>query len=228
MMAVSCGTPTPATMRVVQIEPGPMPTLMASAPASISALAPSPVAMLPATTCTSFDSRLMRVTASSTAREWPCAVSTTTRSTPASISRSVRSKPLSPTVVAAATRRRPCSSLQACGLATAFSMSLTVISPTQRYSSSTTSSFSMRCWCSRRLASSCPTLSRTVISRSLVISSATLWRGSVAKRTSRLVRMPTSLPAWPLPPPSTTGMPEMPWAFISASASASVASGMRW
>ena len=38
MMAVSCGTPTPATMRVVQIEPGPMPTLIASAPASISAL----------------------------------------------------------------------------------------------------------------------------------------------------------------------------------------------
>src|ERR1700709_1324471 len=37
MIAVSCGTPTPATMRVVQIEPGPMPTLMASAPASISA-----------------------------------------------------------------------------------------------------------------------------------------------------------------------------------------------
>ena len=28
MMAVSCGTPTPATMRVVQIEPGPMPTLI--------------------------------------------------------------------------------------------------------------------------------------------------------------------------------------------------------
>ena len=41
MMAVSCGTPTPATMRVVQIEPGPIPILMASAPASISALAPS-------------------------------------------------------------------------------------------------------------------------------------------------------------------------------------------
>ena len=38
MIAVSCGTPTPATMRVVQIEPGPMPTLTASAPASISAL----------------------------------------------------------------------------------------------------------------------------------------------------------------------------------------------
>ena len=91
MMAVSCGTPTPATMRVVQIEPGPMPTLIASAPASISALAPSAVATLPATTCTALDSRLMRATASSTSLEWPCAVSTTTRSTPASISRSVRS-----------------------------------------------------------------------------------------------------------------------------------------
>ena len=55
MIAVSCGTPTPATIRVVQIEPGPMPTLIESAPASISALAPSAVAILPATTCTAFD-----------------------------------------------------------------------------------------------------------------------------------------------------------------------------
>ena len=53
----------------------------------------------------------------------------------------------------------------------------------------------MRCWCSSRLASSWLTPSRTVMSRSLVISSATFCRGSVAKRTSRLVRMPTSLPA---------------------------------
>ena len=36
-IAMICGTPTPATMRVVQIEPGPMPTLTASAPASTSA-----------------------------------------------------------------------------------------------------------------------------------------------------------------------------------------------
>jgi len=42
--------PTPATMRVVQIEPGPMPTLTASAPASTSACAASAVAMLPAIT----------------------------------------------------------------------------------------------------------------------------------------------------------------------------------
>ena len=71
MMAVSCGTPTPATIRVVQIEPGPMPTLMASAPASISALAPSAVAMLPATTSIALESRLMRVTVSRTRLEWP-------------------------------------------------------------------------------------------------------------------------------------------------------------
>jgi len=48
-------------------------------------------------------------------------------------SSSVRSKPPSPTVVAAAARNRPCASLQASGCATAFSMSLTVIRPTQRY-----------------------------------------------------------------------------------------------
>ena len=58
----------------------------------------------------------MRVTASSTRWEWPCAVSTTIRSQPAAIRRSVRSKPSSPTLVAAATRRRPCSSLQASGI----------------------------------------------------------------------------------------------------------------
>ena len=68
MIAVSCGTPTPATMRVVQIEPGPMPTLIASAPASISACAPSLVAILPAITCTALESRLMRLTAVEHAR----------------------------------------------------------------------------------------------------------------------------------------------------------------
>ena len=63
MTAVSCGTPTPATIRVVQIEPGPIPTLIASAPASISARAASAVATLPATTWTEFDSCFTRSTA---------------------------------------------------------------------------------------------------------------------------------------------------------------------
>jgi len=44
---VNCGTPQPVTMRVVQIEPGPMPTLTPSAPQSTSARAASAVAMLP-------------------------------------------------------------------------------------------------------------------------------------------------------------------------------------
>src|ERR1043165_1121578 len=48
--AVTWGTPTPATTRVVQIEPGPTPTLTASAPASTNACAPSLVATLPPTT----------------------------------------------------------------------------------------------------------------------------------------------------------------------------------
>ena len=75
--AVNCGTPTPATTRVVQMLPGPMPIFTASAPASISASAPSGVATLPAITCTTLDSFLIALTASSTPREWPCAVSTT-------------------------------------------------------------------------------------------------------------------------------------------------------
>ena len=48
MIAVICGTPIPATTRVVQIEPGPIPTFTASAPASIRALAAAPVAIFPA------------------------------------------------------------------------------------------------------------------------------------------------------------------------------------
>ena len=78
----------------------------------------------------------------------------------------------------------------------------------------------MRCWCSSRLASSELTPSRTVTSFSWVISALTGVALSVAKRTSRLVRMPTSLPLR-----STTGMPEIWCCDISASASARVCSG---
>jgi len=46
--AVICGTPTPATTRVVQIEPGPIPTLTASTPAATRSSAASLVTMLPA------------------------------------------------------------------------------------------------------------------------------------------------------------------------------------
>ena len=42
-----CGTPTPATTRVVQMDPGPIPTFTASAPASIRSRVPSAVATFP-------------------------------------------------------------------------------------------------------------------------------------------------------------------------------------
>jgi hypothetical protein len=57
MIAVNCGTPKPVTMRVVQIEPGPMPTLIASAPAAARSRAPAAVATLPATICACEKSR---------------------------------------------------------------------------------------------------------------------------------------------------------------------------
>ena len=124
--------------------------------------------------------------------------------------------------VAAATFSRPCASLVALGWFWAFSMSLTVIRPTQRNASSTTSSFSIRCWWSRRSASSRSQPSVTVIRFWWVISSATVWRWSRAKRTSRLVRMPTSFSL----PGSTTGMPLIRCCCISSMASASVAPGL--
>ena len=123
-MAVICGTPTPATMRVVQIEPGPMPTLTPSAPWSTSAFAPSPVATLPPMTSIFGSCFLIHFTRSSTPCAWPCAVSTTSTSTPASTSAATRSSVPSPTPTAAPTRSLPCASLQAFGCSVSFRMSL--------------------------------------------------------------------------------------------------------
>src|ERR1041385_335789 len=77
--AVTCGTPTPATTRVVQIDPGPMPIFTASAPARTSDCVASAVATLPAITCTSH-SDFTRSTICGTEAECPCAVSTTSTS----------------------------------------------------------------------------------------------------------------------------------------------------
>ena len=52
-IAENCGTPTPATILVVQMEPGPIPTLIPSAPAFNKNFAASAVAMFPTTTSTS-------------------------------------------------------------------------------------------------------------------------------------------------------------------------------
>ena len=155
MMAVSCGTPTPATMRVVQIEPGPMPTLTASAPASISALAPSAVAMLPATTCTRVGQLLDAVrprrarAASGRGRCRPRPGRTPAVDQPLGAGEAVVAD-----VVAAATRSRPCSSLAGMGIGLRLLDVLDRDQADAAVASSTTSSFSMRCWCSSRLASS--------------------------------------------------------------------------
>ena len=61
----------------------------------------------------------------------------------------------------------------------------------------------------------------TVARLSEVINSRTGWRGFSANRTSRLVRIPTSLPEV-----STIGMPEMRCSFIRSNASDSVWSGV--
>src|SRR5438046_593100 len=90
-MAVIIGTPMPATMRVVQIEPAPMPTLTASTPSAMSACVPSAVATLPATRSMSGKRWRTRRTMSSTPCEWPCAVSITSTSTLAATSASARS-----------------------------------------------------------------------------------------------------------------------------------------
>src|ERR1039458_7426923 len=47
LMARICGTPAPETTRVVQIDPGPIPTLMPSTPSEINSFAPSYVATFP-------------------------------------------------------------------------------------------------------------------------------------------------------------------------------------
>ena len=48
MIALNCGTPIPATNLVVQIDPGPIPTLIISTPNLIKNLAASAVAIFPA------------------------------------------------------------------------------------------------------------------------------------------------------------------------------------
>ena len=91
-MAVSWGTPTPATRRVVQAKPGPMPTLTASAPASARSRKPSAVATLPATTSLSGQVDFSSRTASMVWSAWPWATSTTRASTSASSSAWARAR----------------------------------------------------------------------------------------------------------------------------------------
>ncbi len=191
--AVICGTPTPVTIRVVQIEPGPIPTLTALTPAATSASAPAPVATLPPTISRSgYLARVSRIR-DSTPSEWPCEESISSTSTPAATSASIRSSLPAPAPTAAPTRRRPCASLQALGLRSAFWKSLTVIMPSRWKLSSTTSAFSTRFSCILCSTTSRASPSFTVTRRSFgVMTAETGCERSVTKRTSRPVMIPTS------------------------------------
>ncbi len=141
--AVSCGTPTPVTTRVVQIEPGPTPTFTASTPRSTSAALPRASPRCRRSSCTSGNASRTRAVASSTPSLWPCAVSITSTSTPASTSaraRSRKSPPRRSPPRRAAGHAGPCSPS---GYWRRLWMSLTVISPRSIPSASTTGSFSI-------------------------------------------------------------------------------------
>ena len=201
-MALNWGTPTPATTRVVQIEPGPMPTFTASAPCSTSSLAASPVATLPTTMSTLGNARLASTSFSTTYFECPCAVSITIASAPASTRAFMRSKVSAVTPTPAATRNRPFSSLQAIGLSLALVISLYVISPTMRLLASTTGNFSILFSC-RIFAAAAKSVCWCVTTRfSLVITSSIFLSSRCSKRKSLLVTIPTKQLS-----SSTTGIP---------------------
>ena len=203
-MAVTCGTPTPATTRVVQIDPGPTPHFTASAPASTSASVASAVATLPTTSSTPSKRPSPRGPSSAPRPSGRAPCRARARPRPRRRAPSARSSASGPTPTAAATRSRPWSSFVACGYAMRFEMSLTVMRPRSTPSASTTGSFSILWRWRMPSASSSVVPSGAVTRPSLVISSETGRSGSRWKRRSRFVRMPTRRPR-----SSVTGMPEM-------------------
>jgi len=175
-------------MRVVQIEPGPMPTLIASAPRIDQRPGRRrPVAILPAI-------NLHRIGGALDAgHRVQHLLRMAVRGIDGRRGRrrhrfrsSERAWPRSPTVEArrrAGARARPWQ---------AFGYKRRLLDVLDRHQADAaenrrrpTTSFSIRYWCSRRLASACVTPSRTVIQPVLVISSATGCCWLVAKRTSR-------------------------------------------
>ena len=184
-----------------------MPTLTASAPASMSASVASAVAMLPATMLDlEVHAHLIRATCRCTPRRWPWAVS---MHDDVDSRLDQRLHPLEGVGAdadgradAEPARGRP---WWRAGSSIRFWMSLTVMSPWSVPSASTTGSFSMRWRCEEHLAppgERCADRGRD--SPLAVITRGTGCRGSFSKRRSRLVRIPTSRPL-----SSVTGTPEM-------------------
>ena len=209
----------PATTRVVQIEPGPIPTLTQFTPAFISASVAAPVATLPAIICKSgYASRTIFITLSTLAL-CPCAVSITTQSTCFCTSASTRSSILAVTPTAAPHNSLPCESFAARGYLICFSISFMVIRPVRQPSSSTNGSFSFLDFASICFASSSVIPWCAVISPSEVIDSLIFLVKSVSNFKSLFVIIPTSFL------PSVTGTPEILNFAIRLLASSSVCSG---
>src|ERR1700686_619293 len=108
MIAVIWGTPAPVTTRVVQIDPGPMPTFNPSIPSAIKSLAPSKVATFPAINCISGRRLRMALIASITRAECPCAVSMASTSALARAISTARSRksPVAPSALLVLGRSR--------------------------------------------------------------------------------------------------------------------------
>ena len=219
MIAVICGTPIPATTRVVQIDPGPIPIFTQSAPASISAFAPAPVATLPAITWRSGNLSLTILTTLNTFAECPCAESTTITSTWAFTNACTRSKTSAVIPTPAPHNNLPWSSFAAFGYLICFSISLIVINPFKLKSSSTIGNFSFLAFPKICFASSNVIPSLAVTSPSEVIDSLIFLEKSVSNFKSRFVIIPTSFV------PSVIGTPEIRYFAIKSSASWMVCSG---
>ena len=110
-----CGTPTPDTTLVVQIEPGPTPTFTAFTPASIKSSAASGVTIFPPIMSKSGKAALISFILLITPFECPCAESTAIMSTPASTRAATLLTVSVPTPTPAPTLSLPCSSFAALG-----------------------------------------------------------------------------------------------------------------
>ena len=196
--AVSWGTPTPATTRVVQIEPGPMPTLTASAPASTRA-APPRGGDVAGDDLGGVGQAPDGATLSITPREWPCAVSTTITSAPAAISASARSSPGRAGADGGTDPQPALLVLAGVGEALRLLDVLDGDQPDQAVAVVDHQQLLDPMLVQEPMASSRPTPSVTVTRRSAVISSRTGRSLRGTKRTSRLVRMPTSGALGPRP-----------------------------
>ena len=203
-IAVICGTPTPATILVVQIDPGPIPTLTASTPALINAFAASFVAILPAINWSFGYFFLINLIESIIIFECPWAVSITSTSTSASIKFLTLSSISFPTPIAAPTLSLCSLSLQAFGKSFDFCISFTVIIPFKWNLELTTRTFSILFLCKSDCTVSLEAPSWTVTNLSFgVIIVETFGLTLFTNLKSLDVTIPTRFL------PSTTGTPDI-------------------